>query len=333
MGAPLVGLDLTYTFKKETTFGTAVTNSGTQIPTEELSIDHQIQAHSLQRATGIRGLIQDDQWTDQVGSTPTAAASFYLSEGMMPIIPAVLQYSGVYAAASNVTTYTTYNYAELPDFSASQGYFYTLMQNSPDGAGQKDAYITSAIGTSMTLSIAPDANEGALYCAMEFAGKSSTTGATISPVIDSPTVDVLYKWSDITHAVIGAYDILTDFVSAEWTVANNAKAVPSAPAQDFALLRWEVTGNFTMLDDSANAEALKALAKLSTPAAGIPLVVQWGGPTGGALVNSGDCMISGLVCLTGYDVDRSEEAKVTFNWVGAFSSDAASKPFNIAYYA
>lgn len=331
MSAPLVGLDYTYTFRREAAFGTAVTASGTQIPTEELTIDHQAQAHSLQRATGLRGAIQDDNWQDQVGATPTASCTFYLSEGMMGLIPAVLQKSSDYAADSSSWSFTTYNYSSLPDFSANQGYFFTLLANSPVSSGD-DAYITSAIGTSLTLSIAPDANEGALYASMEFAGKSSSVGQTVAPTVTTPDMTVLYKWSDIGLVKFDSSDITADFISAEWTVANNAKAVPSAPADDFALLRWEVTGSFTMLDDSAVAETLKGLCLNSAPTNAKRFKVYFQHTTDDALDTSGDLLIDTFVILNGFTLDNSEEAKVTFNFTAVFASDESVRPFTLSYY-
>lgn len=330
MAAILVGADYTYTYRRETAFGTAVLTSGIQIPTEELVIDHAPVAHSIQRATGLRGPIEDDNWQDQVGSTPTASCSFYVSKSMFDLFPAVLQRTPAYSGVASVVTFQPYNYSSLPNFASNEGYFYTLLANSPV-AGQ-DAYITSAIGNSLTISIAPDANEGALYASMEFIGKSSTVGATAAPVVTAPDMSTLYKWSDISYVELDTEDVTAEFISAEITINNNAKAVPSAPADNFALVRWETTGTITLINDEAYVETLKGLCLSNTPANATNLLIVWNNGQSSALDGAGEAYIQMNIVLNSFTIDNSEETKITFNFTGVFNSAGTTPPIKIGYY-
>lgn len=331
MAAVLVGADYTYTYRRETAFGTAVLTSGVQIPTEELTIDHAPVAHSVQRATGLRGTADGDNWQDRVGSTPTASCSFYASKAMFALFPAVLQKSTDYAAVSSVTTFETYNYSGIPSFASNEGYFYTLLANTPVAA--QDQYITSAIGTSLTLSIAPDANEGALYASMDFVGKTSVQGATAAPVVTVPSMSTLYKWSDISYVEVMEEDITNDFISMEVTVNNNAKAIPSAPADNFALVRWEVTGSITMINNAATVETLKALCLSNTPGNSNTITIVWNNSNSTALDADGEAYIQINALLNSFTIDNSEETKVTFNFTGMFNQAGTTPPIKIGYYS
>ena len=330
MAARLVGADYTYLAAKEATFGTAITASGTQIPTEEMSFDHQIKSHIINRATGLRGNIVDDMWTDQVGSTPTAQSKYVLSRDMMGLLPATLQKTPAWAAAANVMTFYTEVYSGLPNFASNEGYFYTLMANSPQTL--MDERIVSAISNSLTLSISPDDNEGVLTATQDFMGKSSATSLTIAPAtITVPSMTQIYSWSDIQAVAFGAVDLLDEFYSMEVTINNNAVPIPTAPAKDFALTRWEVTGSLVLMGDTSDVRGLLSAMFDQAPGTASLLVIKFG-TTGAAPAGSDDLIITIYAQLNGYSWDRSANEKVTVNFTGAFSATGSSKPFQIAYY-
>ncbi len=330
MPARLVGLDYTYLAAREATFGTAITASGTQIPTEEMAIDHQIKYHQINRATGLRGSLDADSWTDQVGSTPTAQAKYVLARGMMDLLPATLQKTPNWAAAANVMTFYTEVYSGMPNFASNEGYFYTLMANSP--AALMDERVVSAISNSLTLSISPDDNEGVLTATQDFMGKSSATNVTIAPsTITVPTMTQIYSWSDIQAVAYGSTDLLDEFYSFEITINNNAVPIPTAPARDFALTRWEVTGSIVLMGDTSDVRGLLAAMFDQAPAGAQNLVIKFG-TTGAAPSGSDDLIITSYCALTGYSFDRSANEKVTINFTGHFNSTGTSKPFQISYF-
>ena len=330
MAARLVGGDYTYLIAKEATFGTAITASGTQIPTEELTIDHQIKAHQINRATGLRGAIVDDMWTDQVGSTPTAQAKYVMSKAMLPFIPATLQKTPAWAATANVMTYYTEVYSGLPNFASNEGYFYTLMANSPQAS--MDERVVSAISNSLTLSISPDDNEGVLTATQDFVGKSSATSLTIAPAtVTIPSMTDVYSFTDIQAVAFGAVDLLDEFYSMEVTINNNAVAIPTAPARDFALPRWEVTGSLVLMGDTSDVRGLLSAMFDQAPGTASNLIIKFG-TTGASPSGSDDLIITIYAQLQSYTWDRASNEKVTVNFVGAFNSAGTSKPFTLSYY-
>lgn len=328
--ARLVGGDYTYLQAREATFGTPITASGTQIPTEEMTIDHQLKAHQINRATGLRGAIVDDMWVDTVGSTPTAQAKYVLSRGMMPLLPATLQRTPDWAAVANVMTYSTSLYSGLPNFASNEGYFYTLMANCPQAS--MDERIVSAISNSFTISISPDDNEGALTVTQDFIGQSSATSLSLTPsTITVPTMSQIYSWSDIQSVAFGAVDLTQEFLSAEITVSNNAMAIPTAPAKDYALVRWEVTGSMVLMGDTTDVRGILSAMFDQAPGTASNLVIKFG-TTGASPSGSDDLIITVYAQMTGYSWDRSENEKVTVNFTGAFSATGTSVPFSISYF-
>lgn len=332
MGAKVVGLDYTYLYKQETAFGTALTSGMTVIPTEELVINHDVKSHLLNRATGLRGPIDDDHWTDQVGSTPTAQCSYYVSRGMLPLLTSVLQRTPAYAAVGNVTTFYTEVYSGMPNFANNEGYFYTLLANSP--VASQDERLTSAIGQSFTLSIAPDDNEGALFAQHNFVSKSSATGQSVTPTGTTtwPVMTQLYKWSDIQKVTVAGTDMVNDFISFEVTVNNNAKAVPDGPARDFVLPKWDVTGSITFMAGNTDVRTLMSNILSTAPDAGKALKIYFG-TTSDTPAAADDLVLTVFLNFTEYSFDKSEDERVTLSFQGLFDSAGTNKPFTLAYYS
>jgi hypothetical protein len=325
MATPVVGADYQFTLEKESTFGTTIGSTPTPIPTENVDINHDSKHHAVVRARGLRGQHEDDTWNDQVNSIPTASTGFYVTLGTHVWFPACLQKKVAWTQTSDDWIYQTLNYADMPDFSADEGYFYTLAANGPVAA--RDERITSAIANSIKFSIAPDANEGSLFCEMEWVGKSSQKAVTQAGTIASPpSMTTLQKWSDITSVTVSGLALTDDFYSAEITCSNNAKFVPAGGSDNIALPRWEVTGSVEILAGTA-AEALKVYVHSSSPSTGWPFAIQFN--DGDA---DGDVRLESHCYFTNWSSDRSEEEKISFEFTGVFGGGANEVPLEIIVF-
>jgi hypothetical protein len=316
MATPVVGHDYQYTIEQESTFGTAVDSTATSIATESMEINHDPKIHQIARASGERGQSEVDTWSDQVGSIPTTSVSFPATPASLNYLKAVLQKDSAWAQATDTWTIYTNNYSALPDFSDDEGYFYTLVANSPVAA--YDERIVSAVGSSFKLSIDPEANEGCLTAEVEFAGKSSAKGVTSSATVSDPVLTSLYKWSSLDSFLINATQASADFYSFEINVANGAKFVPAGGGDNVVLPRWEVTGSFTILGGST-AETYKAYPLATAASAAIPLVLT-----------IDDFILTSYVYLTAFSEDKGEEEKVTFEFTGVFGG-AGEYPCMVAW--
>jgi hypothetical protein len=306
-----VGKDYVYAFKRESTFGTADVADMTIIPTESMEINHDYKSHSIPRAIGKRSAGEDDAWQDTVGSIPETTVSFFASEETLPLCPAVLNYDTDYVAVSGVWTYQAKTaYADQPDFSSDEGYFYTLQADGP--AQQFNERIISAVGKSLKFSLSPDSNEGALYCEMGFVGKESTINAAAKTGTDvEPDMSGLFKWSDLFAFKFDGTDFTSSLYEFDVEITNAAKPIVAGGGSNMALVNYEGKGSFKLLGSDVNTTALKALVASNAAGSAASIQVQWGD---GTVSESGELNLIWACILTGYSLDKSDEETITFEF-------------------
>lgn len=319
--------DYTFTIERGSTWGTAVASSPLGIPTENMDMKLDPTAHRLNRANGVRGQHEDNTWQDTFASIPTASFSTLVTPQVLNVIaPGMLQSSSDWEDTANVWSVYTNNYANLPSpKSDDDGYFYTLVRNSPEALD--DERVASMVMSSMKFSIGPTDNEGILAMDTEWIGKGYTLGVTSAGSITDMALTNSYKWGDIGIVSYDTANLTSDFISAEWNVSNGAKLVQDLPTGEVVLPRWEVTGSFQVAA-GADTDTMKALCSSSDVTTAKPFVVSFGD---GTVSSAGELNITCHCYLTEWSSDYAEGEVVTFNFEGVFGG-VSEYPIELEYY-
>jgi len=314
-----VGADYRYWFAKETTFGTAVAANVTFIPTEGFVINRDLKSHVIPRATGYRMQSEDASWQDTNGAIPDVTMSFYVSPDSSKLFPAVLQSSAAYTLTTSAVLSAYVTYTNLPDFSANQGYFYTIQAEGP--AQLYNERLISAVGKSLKLSVGPDSNEGCLYAEMGFVAKDSTINAANRTGTDVvPSLSALYKWNTINTFSVSGKSYLSSLYDFELNIMNNAKPIPFGGGANVALPKIEGNGSFKLIGSDASASALKNLCASNRTGNGLSTILRWG--TGG-LTAVGDMIINCNINLTNYTVERTIDGEETVTYEYILTQDGS----------
>ena len=324
--------DYQFTLERETTWGTAVDSAPIGLATENLEIGISPDEHNIMRARGNRGISEADMWLDTNRMIPTAKFGCVATPtNLQTLVPGILQKATDWAAAANLWTYYTANYADLPTPKASNsGYFYTLTKRSPDSSNSEK--VTSAVMRSMKFSVHPTDNQSSLYLETEWFGKAFSRGNNPSGTVTQESLaSVPYLWSNLVTASYGATNILAELRSAEINVTAGAKFAFDNPAGAVIFPMWEVGGQFTIAGGS-DAETLKALCLSSAVSTADTLTLGWN--TGGGAPNADDEITLASFCyLTNYKTDDSDLELVTFDFKGVFGTIASSEyPFVFKNY-
>jgi hypothetical protein len=227
------------------------------------------------------------------------------------LFPAVLQTDVDYAASNLVSMSANVDCADLPDFSADEGYFYTIQAESSCAQSYNERLV-SAVGNSLKLSIGPDSNEGALFAELGVIAKESTinaANATGTNVV--PSMSTLFKWDSIDTFTVGGTNYLASFYEMEATITNAAKPVPNGGGSNIALPKFEGSGSFKIAGNDSNILTLVNSCGSSIPGTAKELILQWGD---GTVSEAGELNIQMDIQLNNYSIDNSEEITYTFEF-------------------
>jgi len=323
--------DYSFTLERETVYGTPVGSAPIGLPTETMTFTQTPNKHRLNRAWGYRGQHEANTWQDTYGVVPTAAVSMIMTPQLMEVLlPGVLQNATDWTATSNVWTMYTNNYANLPlPKGNDEGYFYTLVRNSP--ATLDDERLTSAVPTSLTLSIGPTDNEGILMADWEFAAKEYDRSITVSGTIAHAELTDMYKWGELVNVSFGAYDLTSDFVSAEIKVTSGAKLVSDIPDGEFVFPKWEVSCTLKVIANS-NTEAMKTKVLNRDVNLAETLKIAFG--TSATTPSAeGDLILTMFAYATEWSSDYTEGEIIDFTFEGVFGNTGSSEyPFMAKFY-
>lgn len=322
--------DYTFTIEKETSYGVPVASAPIGLPTESMEFNIESNKHRLNRAWGYRGQHEANSWNDTFGVVPSATVNFIMTPQLMTLVlPGILQKSTSWTPAANVYTMYTNNYADLPLIKGSnEGYFYTLVRNSPKALD--DERITSAVPSTLKLSVGPTDNEGILMGEWEFLGSEYDRGLTVSGTVSHAALTDMYKWGELNAVTYSGYTLTSDFVSMELNVTNGLKKVSDLPDGEFVMPKWEVTGTLKVIAN-ANTEAMKTLVLNTDVSQGAELKIAFGTSSTTPAAN-GDLILTSFCYLTGWSSDYAEGEVIDFTFEGVFGGGANEYPLQAKFY-
>lgn len=309
-----------YSYKKQTTWGTALTNDPVLISTKKVVFAQKPTEHVFDRAHGVAGETEAARRHDLTASVATATMdAFPLTKtNMEGILPALLNNTTDWAAASNVYTYFPVLPAALPICASSDGYFFTLHKISPQASDSEQ--MKDAVCRSMKISLHPTDNAGLLCVASsEWIGTAVTLGVNLS---QSTTYEDIgtenWKWGSLAAATWDGTSILADFTSFEADLTWNQKFQDDLPTKDVLFQRFECKGQFTMSYNSAT-DAMRNSTRTLGANLGKVLRFAWG--SSGTPDSEGDLTIDFFCYLTD-DVQETDNGKsLTFNFVGLYGAN------------
>jgi len=310
-------LDEQWCFAEQTTWGTAVADSaaGLGILTEGFGVNSEINFRNPPRARAQRYNTLADMQADQKGVV-------YQTEGMNT--PATLTQLDVllYGLMQSVTESSGTPFEKTlifpqtqPDFSNNAGEFFTMW--NAQQVASTDAKLHDAIISELTLTCAPDANEGELWVAPVFMGLNHSDVANYSGTITYPSLAAAnqYYFYDVITVTLGGDACILGDGGVTMTLRNNARKIGQASGipQNFALPRYEAELTFNILWDGT-ARNLMADAKAGTTVA---FVLTWGSSgVSGHLSFTGSAKINNAVniihAIEGNFVDVNLTAGGTF---------------------
>lgn len=328
MSAIQVLHDFTFTYEKGTVWGTATGSAPAGIPTENMEINIEPIAHEVMRAYGFRGTVEDNRWQESSLSIPTANfVGPVVPQLMKDLLPCLLQSSASYSPAGSVYTMFTKNYSALPNPANGEGTFVTLVRNSPI-AGQ-DVVLNSAVVKSLKLTCDVKNDNAVLNGTWDFIGKGYSKSATQAGTITNIPLTNMYRFSNLGLAELDGSSLLSSLVSFEINITNNAKFVNDLPVGGVVFPKWEVTGNFKVIANSAT-QGFKDLVLASNPSTSKELNFSFGDA---AVTSAGEMNITSQVYLTKYTSDYAEGEVITFDFAGVFDAASTKFPIEFSFYA
>lgn len=322
-----VKADYTFTYERETTYGTAVDSAPVGINTEDMTFSFEPNKQRFMRAMGIRGLHESNVSNNTFGVFPTASVSVRMTPQLMEdLLPGILQKTNDWTNVDNVWTMYTNNYSNLPSpKTTSSGYFYTLVRNSSDTGN--DEYLTSALPTSLKLSIDPTNNNGILTGDFEFIAKDYTRSATQTGNITNAPSTNAYEWGNIGDVTFDGNSFADDFVSCEINITSGAKHISDLPDGEIVFPKWEVTGTLKVIENDYT-ETMKDYVLSSAVSTGRPLVISFGD---GTVSSAGEMNITCFVYLTNWSSEYEEGEIISYEFEGVFGG-AGEYPIKVEFY-
>jgi hypothetical protein len=209
----------------------------------------------------------------------------------------------------------TQNYDGLPSpKSGNQGYFYTLVKNSPQSGD--DEIIASAIPSSVKLAVSPTDNEGVLKADIEFVGTGYEKGVTSGGIVKHADLANMYRWGSISAVKFGTANLTPDFISAEINITHGAKLAQDLPTGEVVFPKWEVTGTVKVIA-SPLSETMKSIVLSRDVNNAEELVIAFGSETPTA---EGHLVLSSMCYLTEWKSDYTEGEVIEFQFEGVFTN-------------
>lgn len=320
--------DYTFTLERGTAWGTKIETAPVGMPTEDMTFTFEGTPHRLNRAWNIRGQHESNTWQDTFNNVPSASTSIIMTPELMAmILPGLLQKDSDWTATVDVWDMFTNNYVDLPSIKgADEGYFYTLVRNSP--ASGDDEIIDSAIISSMKLMIGHTDNDGVLKADIEMIGIGYSSAQTAAGTITHASLAEMFNWGAISAVSFGASDLTSDFISAEINISNGAKLAQDLPTGEVVLPRWEVTGTIKIIAN-ALTEAMKVKCLNNDVDSAEPLTITFGNAAPAA---NGDMNIVSHCYLTGWSSDFGEGEVIDFQFEGVFGVSAGEYPIGFEFF-
>lgn len=331
--SPKVLKDFILSAEKETTFGTPVDSTSIALPTDDMQFDPQFSNHQIARARGVRGDHEGDAFNDSDLSIPTASFTAPVtSNQFVVLLPGVLQSASAWSPTTNVyDMFTVAGSESLPTPKAdNSGYFYTLFRNSSD-ATLDDERLTSAIPTSLKLSLDPNENDGLLTAQWDFIAKAYSRGITGSGTVtqESLASTLIYKYSGLTTiSAWGQSPALKDIAGFEINVTNNGKFLLNNPNSEVVFPMFDVSGTLKLVGGAA-AEAIKALCASSAVSTGADLSFTWGD---GTVSSAGEMILTVFGLPLSYTMDYSDGEICSIAFKGMFGGES-EYPFEANFFA
>lgn len=323
MPGTVVKLDYTYSIEKGATWGTAIDTAPYGLPIDQLEIKQSSIQHEFPRAYGIRATQEDNYFSEDTLSIPTAKIS------NMPVTPVILKdlLGGILqkptAWSPTTSIYTMFantTYAGAPAFRSNEGYFYTITRNTPESA--KDERIASAVPHTLKLSLDVKDNNSVLMADLDFIGNgyARNVTATTTPLVYG--LATLYKFSGLGAVKFDSVSIKADFIGFEVEIKNNAKFVNDLPTGEIVLPKYEASGKIKMMGGSAEAELMKTYAQNSAQSTGRQFEIQWGD---GTVSSAGELNLSFFCYLTNWSSSYDEGEVIEFDFVGCEGVTASTE--------
>jgi len=259
--------DEKWAFAEQTTWGTAVADNAAKVGilTEGFGINSEINFRNPPRARAQRYSHTNDVVADVKGvvfSTDGAqgpGVKDYIDYLLYGVMQSVTESSGTPYEKTFIFPQTQ------PDFSANGGEFFTLWgQQQVASTSQK---LNDAIISELTLSFAPDTNEGILWAAPTFIGRTHSDTSNPSGTVTYPDFAAAdqFFFYDLITATLGGEQVVLKESGVSITIRNNAVKVGQASGvpQTFALPRYECEISCNILWNSV-ARNLMADARAGT---------------------------------------------------------------------
>jgi len=214
----------------------------------------------------------------------TAHEKGALHEVSLPAIPAVKDQVDkfLYGVMQNVSEGTSADFTKTftfpqtqPDFTASAGYFTTLVNKMP--VSSTSHYVNDAIIRDLTFTCAPNTNDGMLTVEATFVGRDHNETFNYSGTITYPDVAVgsdFYFFHDmVTKSVAGTGVVLGDD-GVKITISNGAMPLgsDSGKFETFRLPFYTVQTTVNALWDSTMRTSMASMRAGTAEA----LVFEWG---------------------------------------------------------
>lgn len=281
MPQPISGVEYAYAIALETTFNTGVADNAPmiQLACENFDIERNAIHQVPWRNSGKRIIDIGDVNAHTKGAIPACTIPILAYEETMDIfLYGNLQYVQEGATPTFAKTFDIPETAELPNFKANAGMFFTLSKKSPVASTSEK--LATCIVNQIVMELSQSSGNGTGNLSMNI-GLISTGGysrtANPSGTWTKHNVTEFFNFNDLTLFQVGAADCIP--VSFKMTLKNNAK--PFDPVDGAGTWRdvgiglpFELEFEVEVVND---ANARTALAGIDT---GAETVVQlsWGTP-------------------------------------------------------
>jgi hypothetical protein len=278
------------------------------------------------RAMGYRTMHEDNSWQDTGSNIPGATFKAVVTpEFMFDIMPCLFQHTtgSMAARTSSINAYLLLNenYANLPLPTENQGFFQTLVRNSPSSSD--DVRLNSAIMKSCKLNIDRTADNGWLMADTEWIGRGYSQGISAGTASLFASMSGHYDWANIKEVSYNGSNLTPDFISMEINITNNAKFVGDIPSSEVVFPKWEIGGAFKMVKNAFTDGMI--LDSLKTDTAQFKKIKLAFGTSATSCSAEGDLIIDMHSELTGYSIDYTEGEIIDFTFKAGLGTVASGE--------
>lgn len=274
MGDIFTGKDNLYGIGEEATYGTALADSVAlmQLSCANFTINPGLNFRSRDQAIGQRHPDISCLAVDSYGSITNCTIPTEVRKNELAYwLYLLLQKATEGDTTPFPKTFTLPATSVIPDFSASEGLFMTLIKKMPVASVSEK--VTSMIGRKVELSVSADANDGNLFANIDL----------VSAKTFSMTANPSGTWTIAARSIFNFHNIQTFTVGGntcilkEWKLTIDNNGIPVGPDgsggwSNFAVAGWNVTNEITIVWD-ANARTARTNA---ASGAEQDIILEWG---------------------------------------------------------